>query len=339
MRIVLASYLHVGLVKGGMYRQVCQTRDALVSLGHDLSLYSPWDGVLENADVLHVFGSFDQMLPLMRAARRLSKPVVWSTVMSLGGQPAWKFHLMSWFGRHSGVVWVHWRDISEMASLADAIIALGASEDRLLRQIIPESVGKTRIIPNGVDRRFAQGTPDEFCQKFGLKPGYVLHVGYFATEKNQIRLIEAQRQFRRPLVLIGGPGQGGPAYYEQCKALASLQSDVVFAGTFPAGSPLLASAYAGARVFCLPSLFEVQPLTIMEAALAGCSLVGSASFPVMECLAGQVAQPDPRSPAAIANAIMRAYTIPSRAQAIMLAQPDWTDVAQQLVRCYEEVWP
>ena len=47
----------------------------------------------------------------------------------------------------------------------------------------------------------------------------------------------------------------------------------IWLGRLEHDDPLLASAYAAARVFALPSWFETPGLAALEAALAGCAVV------------------------------------------------------------------
>jgi glycosyltransferase involved in cell wall biosynthesis len=335
LRVIISSYLHVGLVRGGMYMQIQQTSDALRELGVDVVLHNPWDNYIQSADLLHCFGPLPQQLPLMFEARRLGKSIVWSPLLKYGSRAPWKFHLLSKMGKYLPGFWNHWKQLAQMAKLSDGMIALNSLEKKLLLQEFPAKSETIIEIPNGADKKFLGGDPHLFRKKFGLHGDYVLHVGYFAPEKNQLILIKAMKLLNSTLVLIGGSGATGHGYMRRCQ-LAADGARVVFAGTFPPGSELLRSAYAGAKVFCLPSLVEAQPLTMIEAALAGCCLVGSEGYPVMDCLVGCVSRPDPRSPKAIAGAISKALNQKSTAQAIMSMQPDWPHVALMILKLYQE---
>jgi glycosyltransferase involved in cell wall biosynthesis len=60
-------------------------------------------------------------------------------------------------------------------------------------------------------------------------------------------------------------------YAQECRRAG--EGCVTWLGRLDHDDPLLASAYAAARVFALPSWFETPGLAALEAALAGCAVV------------------------------------------------------------------
>ena len=69
---------------------------------------------------------------------------------------------------------------------------------------------------------------------------------------------------------------------------------VAWLGRLDHDDPLLASAYAAARVFALPSWFETPGLAALEAALAGCAVVITPYGSTREYFGGLVAYARPR---------------------------------------------
>ena len=69
------------------------------------------------------------------------------------------------------------------------------------------------------------------------------------------------------------------------------------------GGELLASAYAGAAAFALPSWVEGAPISALEAAAAGCPLVLGDRAGVREYFGALAAYCEPSDPASIRAAI------------------------------------
>src|SRR5207245_1548094 len=100
---------------------------------------------------------------------------------------------------------------------------------------------------------------------------FVLFVGRVEPRKNVLGLIRAVARMGVPLVVVGAPPAGHERYAEQCRR-AGL-GFVRWLGAMEHDDPMLASAYAAARVFALPSWFETPGLAALEAALAGAAVV------------------------------------------------------------------
>ena len=139
-----------------------------------------------------------------------------------------------------------------------------------IRQLFDIPHHHMHVIPNGVETRFLKAESTEFVQRYGLKD-FVLFVGQASsTRKNVLRLLEIAPSLDAPLVLIGDVGSD--EYSQQCAELIK-RNNVLHLPTQEHHSTLLASAYAAAKVFVLPSLFETPGIAAMEAALAGCAVV------------------------------------------------------------------
>lgn len=103
--------------------------------------------------------------------------------------------------------------------------------------------------------------------------------------------------------------------------------------------PLLASAYAAARVFALPSWFETPGLAALEAALAGAAVVLTPFGCTREYFGDRVeyARPDRRDE--IASALLRAWDVGPRPglREHVRSRFLWTDVARQTAEAYDHV--
>jgi glycosyltransferase involved in cell wall biosynthesis len=139
-----------------------------------------------------------------------------------------------------------------------------------------------------------------------------------------------------PLVSIGEAQERDAAYLRQVKSLRN----VTCLGSYAHDDPMLASAYAAAAVFALPSQGEQYPLTVIEALAAGtpalvgqqCTLdVAGAGVAWRRIGWNTVAEQQ----AAVSALIERP---PARAGVSALVRDHtWDSVAVQLLACYREL--
>ncbi len=114
---------------------------------------------------------------------------------------------------------------------------------------------------------------------------------------------------------------------------------VTWLGQFDHDDPLLASAYAAARVFALPSWFETPGLAALEAALAGCAVVITPYGSTREYFGGLVAYARPDRPTRSAGAVRTCWDHgPDPRLAPRVATHYlWPNVAQITAEVYDQV--
>ena len=212
----------------------------------------------------------------------------------------------------------YFKKVQQIISYADHLIFLSKHEENLL-----EGIGirhpSTSIVYNPVSAKpFSDANPDLFKQKYGISD-YVLCVGRIERRKNQLALAYALRDTDYPLVFIGHSLD--KHYMDLVQSVAGPNTH--FIGRVDPGSELLASAYAGARVFCLPSWAEGAPLVALEAAAAGCSMVLSNRSSEREYFGALATYCDPANPAEIRALVTEAYERP-RSSAEVAALKDHT---------------
>lgn len=196
-------------------------------------------------------------------------------------------------------------EVRSLIQMSDHVICLSEQEMSSLKAIGADMSAST-IVRNPVDASLHyNASPDLFFETFGVKD-YILCVGRLEGRKNQITLLHALRESGLPVVIVGHAPS--PEYEALLRSVA--HPDVVFTGRIAANSPLLASAYAGARVFCLPSWSEGAPLVALEASAAGCKMVLSDRSAEREYFGARATYVDPADPEAILEAIVKAYNSP-----------------------------
>jgi glycosyltransferase involved in cell wall biosynthesis len=104
----------------------------------------------------------------------------------------------------------------------------------------------------------------------------------------------------------------------------------------------LAALYAGASVFCYPSLLEGFGLPVLEAMAQGTPVVTSRGTATEEAAGGAGVLVDPLDPASIAEGMAGLLTDPSRAELIgaagraRAAELTWAACAEQMHAVYDE---
>jgi glycosyltransferase involved in cell wall biosynthesis len=160
---------------------------------------------------------------------------------------------------------------------------------------------KMQELPNGVEERFANATPDLFVREHGLRD-FVLYVGHIGpARKNVFPMLKAVKKLGVPAVLIGPVSETG--YANQCmKLIGETPGIKVIPGLAP-DSPMLESAYAACDTFVLPSLYETPGLAALEAGLAGAKVCITRHGGTQEYFAEFATYLDPSSEESITNAI------------------------------------
>ncbi len=261
---------------GGGENQLIQTGTHLEKLGVPVRLFSPWTDRLETARLLHLFGMSREGLELARVARQRRVPVVLSPICwyepralaALEQGPLRKLaSLAAWGLRSVAPSLPSWR--RELLELADLVLPNSRSEaDQLIRLF----GGSQRANPRRSQRGPAVG-------RVGFAGVVSFPVGSGAvrafrradrTTQEHSRPDQGSPRLGLPLVVIGEAPPGCEEYEQICRRAG--MGRVTWLGRLDHHDPLLASAYAAARVFALPSWFETPGLAALEAGLAGCAI-------------------------------------------------------------------
>ncbi len=262
---------------GGGENQLIQTGRHLESLGLRVRLFSAWTDRIARARLIHIFGMSREGLELRGWPALPVCPWCYRRFAGSNREPCSRLEpglpcklmsLAAWSLRRAIPRLPGWR--REFLALADAVLPNSPSEAAQLASLFGVDRRKLRVVPNGVRSPIGLVGPEPFRRHFGDQP-FVLTVGRIEPRKNTLTLIQAVRSLELPLVLIG---QAPPRFHEYARDCRRAGGDRVFwIGQLDHYDPLLASAYAAARVFALPSWFETPGLAALEAALAGCPVV------------------------------------------------------------------
>lgn len=202
------------------------------------------------------------------------------------------------------------------------------------------SENRVRLVPMGIDMQPASRADVERArERYGLHRPYVMWTGTIEPRKNLPRLLRAFDliDVDHDLVLVGPRG-----WNEDLEALLEgTKEHVKTLGFVPHED--LAPLYAGADVFCFPSLFEGFGLPVLEAMSQGTPVVTSRGTSTEELGRDAAILVDPTSDEEIAEGILQVLkdevTQAQLAEAgrRRAARYSWTATAHLLVQRYREV--
>jgi glycosyltransferase involved in cell wall biosynthesis len=175
---------------------------------------------------------------------------------------------------------------------------------------------RLRLVPLGVHEQRATADDVDRMRRIHRLPGrYILFVGTLEPRKNLAALLESFRQLIRDpahddvtLVVVGPEGWGE----DLMPIMARLGDRCRPVGFVPADD--LRALYAGAEVFCYPSLLEGFGLPVLEAMVQGAPVVtstGTATEELVEDDAGIAIAP--QDPTAITAALSEVLSDPGLA--------------------------
>jgi glycosyltransferase involved in cell wall biosynthesis len=213
------------------------------------------------------------------------------------------------------------------ATLEDCIEA-GIERSRV--RLVPLGIGGARATPEAVE---------DVRARYGLENDYVMWAGTVEPRKNLPRLLAAFGRVKTDddLVLVGPRGWNE----DLDSAVEPLGSRVKVLGYVP--HEHLAPLYAGARLFCFPSLLEGFGFPVLEAMQQGTPVVTSRGTSTEELGRDASVLVDPTDVDSIAEGLEKVLTDEELARRLATVGParaarySWSKTADLLVRAYTEV--
>jgi glycosyltransferase involved in cell wall biosynthesis len=279
----------------------------------------PWVASRAHVDLLHTLASPTPVLWRGASAMTIHDATPWLHPDAMDALARWYVKPLypQAFSR-AGVIFT----VSE-AAREDLVRSAGAPRDRIV------------VTPNGVDPLFFEARARE-----GPRAPYLLAVGTLEPRKNLPVLLEALRILRkdgRDLALI----VAGRQAWTQSLPLGDLAPHVKLLGTV--ADQELATLYAGAACFVMPSLHEGFGLPLAEAMAAGAPAVAS-DIPALREVGGEtVRYADPQDAASFASAIRDALDDREQSQLRVAAARGrarrfrWEDTARATLAAYRRL--
>lgn len=277
MKVIFASYYTCCQnASGGVQNRLRKIASLLEERGIKTELFNPFETKLEKGDILHVFMVSTENYGLIKYAKSIGVRVIISTVVPMVNQQKLNIYKVL-----SKLPIVTTYMLIKMSMIeADLLITESNAESLFINKYYRIPLEKMYVIPNGVD--FDDYSGNEIYERIGFSKRFILQVGRFDTNKNQINVIKAAKNKEYDVVFIGGAGIGcDNYYYEECIKEAGEASNIHFLGWVENESYLIKSAYSHAEAVILPSYYETFGLTAIEGGAKGAKLIFSNTLPIL----------------------------------------------------------
>jgi glycosyltransferase involved in cell wall biosynthesis len=350
MKIAYFTYPTAFNFFGGGELQLLKTKEYIEKMdrNYHVKLFDIFQDRLEHYDILHNFSISPDCLSLCKMAKMKGvkvalSPIYW-TPSNLEKQKVLEKRLIQIkslyenLTRYRLFTFQRLTPYKEFLELSNIILPNSEMEASLISNTFRIRGDKFHVVPNGVDKGFADAKPDLFVQKYGLKD-FILFVGRIEARKNVVSLLSACKGLNVPVVIIGHDSVWEHDYFGLFRKMVDSDPNFRYLGFLSPNSEDLASAYAAAKVFVLPSWFETPGLSALEAGLANCNVVitrGGSTTEYFRDLAWYV---DPASIKDIREKISAALEKPKTTilRRHILENYTWETVAEKTVEAYDSI--
>jgi glycosyltransferase involved in cell wall biosynthesis len=208
---------------------------------------------------------------------------------------------------------------------------------------------RTAIVPNGIDASQYINLPNksEFRTRYAIDSDekIVLFLGRLHRIKGVDLLITAfakvSEKMDRARLVIAGPDVGALTRLKKLTQELSLSDSVLFTGPLYDQDKL--SAYVGADLFVLPSVYEMFPVTVLEACACGTPVIVSATCGIADlvkefgCVVDRDADELCDAMYGILSDDAMRKTLGQRGRQFVTEELTWKKAVRQLERTYEDV--
>ena len=339
MKVGIAAPLSIAGVTGGVRTQVFQTKEHLQKLGIDAEIIRA-DQSHFDYDLVHLFSAGPDTLGIAKMANEegiklVVSPVFFSNRSAGIISTSLKVEkLLSKFG--SGIR-SDFGIKSQICHWADHVLPNTHSELALVRDGLGIASEKLTMVPNGVESRFSDASPELFMETH-FKKDFILFVGQAgAPRKNVKLLLQAANRINSTIVIIGDFYDN--EYSRECLKLANQVNNLLLIETQDHASPLLESAYAASKVFVLPSWYETPGIAAMEAGLTNSNIVITQQGGTKDYFDGFAEFINPKSLDSLILALDTALSKPTneKLKTHILSNYTWEIVAQKTLTVYNSL--
>lgn len=342
MRIFLASYQALCLHRGGPTYKLEHTKKALENLGYEVINFDMWDRTykFQKDDIVHIFNASVSTYALAKNLKNAGIKYVVNPIF-FSNHTANK---LIWYMRFDAL-WhkLFIRSFSDysltkfVCDNAEYILPNTQAEGDLLIQGLNVRNSNHIVVYNGVEKRFADATPELFIKKYGIKD-FVLYVGHLGPHrKNGINIIKALAQLEVPVVIVADVFNDAAG--DLCRQEIKKSNNITHIEWIDHDDPLLESAYAACKVFALPTRYETPGRAALEAGLAGANIVITPYGGTKEYFGEFAHYIEPDSVESIRVGIAKALEQPKTDELKnhILENYIWSKIAEKTVEIYNKV--
>ncbi|WP_010249569.1 glycosyltransferase family 4 protein [Myroides injenensis] len=276
MKILIDSYNTMCQnTSGGVQTRVKKHLEYLTKRNKEYKLFDKWNDKVEDFDIIHIFKITLDSYNLVNYSSNKGKKIVLSSVIAIEKKINIKLGLL--ISKIFRVKTGYWFT-QQMLLQSDAIVAQTIKEAKFIEENYSIDSSKIHIIPNGINLVFKYRESQLAFEILGYRKPYVLQVGRFDRNKNQLNVIKALKGTGIPVVFVGGEYFNEKAYYKECRDLAD--ENFVFIDWLKHGDELLESLYVNAQVLVLPSHKEIFGNVLFEGGAAGINLAVTDVLPI-----------------------------------------------------------
>lgn len=334
MKVLFVSYnTCCQNTSGGVQVRIRKIHDLLISNGIQVDYFSPFETRIEEYDVLHVFRLDYESYNLILCAKNKGLRIVLSSIISINN--AMKVDVYRMLDKLPfNTIYSQMFRIIEMC---DIIIAETPKEAEFLIKHYGAKASIVKVLPNGVD--IPEEADDSIFELIGGYKKFILQVGRFDSNKNQINVIKALCETDIDVVFIGGPSHSdGTDYYEECVDLASKYNHFHFLGWLKANSPVITSAFKNAQGLILPSYSETFGLVAIEASIYGTNVLLSNTLPINDFnVYDRNLTFSPSNVAGIKGVVNKVMSMPQHSEVLKKKTIEvfsWSPIIKAHIECY-----
>jgi len=335
-RIRFIANFPLSIVYGGFEQQCVRTCLSLKSIGADADLLD-WHDATQNNYILHLFAP-DPMWARIAEYWAKRGPLV---ISAIAGTPG--------FRRRSYLVSKYFSTVADMVRQettfsrtrtllhrADKVICINPLEKDFFVRQYDLNPDRIQILSHGVDEeRYC--TPDTiFTDQYHMS-GFVLYVGNIIQRKNPVLVAECLNQLGLTGVFIGEQMPVEREYGKRFENLIERSPNLVWIPKLDYKDPLLASAFSAAKVLCLPSIAETQPVVALEAMAAGIPVILGDYPYAYQTPFENTFKVNPARVEDLKTVILSVVNINQRASVRLSPEFGWENIAKRLMTIYSEI--